>query len=97
MTSYGRNEQTAFGFLLSKAPDKPISIVMDAYDLFAAIDTLGTYFLHEILARPETAPVVITMWNYLPYSPNNRAQASETQIRKRCTHMHIHRDFTTVH
>jgi nicotinamide phosphoribosyltransferase len=59
MTSYGRDERKAFEILLSKAPDKPISIVMDAYDLFAAIDTLGRDFRDQILARPETAPVVI--------------------------------------
>ena len=60
MTSFGHHEQTAFHHMLATAPDKPISIVMDAYDLFKAIDTLGIHFRdQQILARPETAPVII--------------------------------------
>ena len=57
MTSYSHDERIAFSILLSKAPDNPISIVMDAYDLFAAIDTLGLDVRDQILA--ETVSVVI--------------------------------------
>jgi nicotinamide phosphoribosyltransferase len=42
--SFGHHEQAAFDHLLATAPDKPISIVMDAYDLFRAINTLGIHF-----------------------------------------------------
>ena len=54
-----RHEQAAFHHLLATVPDKPISIVMDAFDLFKAIDTLGIHFRDQILARPESAPVII--------------------------------------
>lgn len=49
--------ECAFHHLLTKAPDQPISIVTDAYDLFKAIDTLGIHFCDENLKRPVTAPI----------------------------------------
>ena len=61
MTSFGHDEQAAFHHLLTTVPDKPISIVMDAYDLFKAINTLGIHFRDDILKRPETAPVVVRL------------------------------------
>eukprot|EP00966_Prymnesium_polylepis_P085807 1986148-Prymnesium_polylepis.1 len=59
MTSFGHDEQAAFHHLLTTATDQPISIVMDAYDLSKAIDTLGLHFRDQILARPASAPVII--------------------------------------
>ena len=59
MTSFGHDEQAAFHHLLTTVPDKPISIVMDAYDLFKAINTLGIHFRDDILKRPQTAPIVV--------------------------------------
>lgn len=85
MSSYGRDEYTAYKTLMEKVPTGILSIVSDTYDYFGVLTTVLPKLKQEILARdgkvvirPDTGKPIDILCGTKPYDVSNTPEEKGT-------------------